>query len=272
MSEPKQPMLAEAMRAVWLFAKLEFRESWDRRLVWIPVILGLALALLPSGISMLCLGKNGFERLSKDIALQAILYPGLAFAVYLGSTIISKDFSRKTLEAVLCKPVHRMSLVLGKILAGFLLLTASQLLPAVGFLAGVHYCNPNAGWDFQVLWGALCQSLASTLLFSSCCLASTRYSPALSGVMGGFCYTLGSLSKPFLELITLQDRSNPLVFSVAIAGKSVLPRYELFDVSFCVVHRILIPDGYVAGCILYCFSWVIFLALMSQYILSKKDL
>lgn len=272
MSQEKQPMLAEAWRAVLLFAKLEFRECWERRLVWIPLFLGLVLSLLPSGISMLCLGKNGFERLSKDIALQAILYPGLAFAIYLGSTIISKDFSRKTLEAVICKPVHRMSLVLGKFLAGFVLITASQLLPAVGFLLGVRYCNPGAGWDHQVLWGGLCQSLAGMMVFSTCCFASTRYSPALSGVIGAFIYILGSLSKPFVELVTLQDRSNTLVFSMAMAGKSVLPHYELFDLSFCVIHRVLIPDGYVAGCIVYSFCWVVFLALMSQYSLSKKDL
>jgi ABC-type transport system involved in multi-copper enzyme maturation permease subunit len=272
MSDQKQPMLAEALRAVGLFVRLEIRESWERRLVWIPGFLGLVLCLLPSAISMLCLGKNGFERLSKDIALQVILYPGLAFAVYLGATIVSKDFSRKTLEAVLCKPVHRMSLVLGKFLAGYLLIAASQMLPAVGFLLGVRYCSPEAGWDLQVLWGALCQALACMLVFSTCCLASTRYSPALSGVIGSFIYILGSLSKPFVELTTLQDRSNTLVFSMAMAGKSVLPHYELFDLSFCVIHRVLIPDGYVAGCMVYSFCWMVFLGLMSQYALSKKDL
>src|SRR2546423_15698171 len=96
-----------------------FREAVRDRVLYNLVffaLLMIAAAILVGQISI------GIEQIViVSLGLSAISVIGLLIAVFIGVGLVSKEIDKRTLDALLAKPVHRWGFLLGKV--GRLLLT-----------------------------------------------------------------------------------------------------------------------------------------------------
>src|SRR6516165_12801583 len=100
------------MRKVWTVAANTFREAVRDRVLYNLVffaLLMMAAAILVGQISI------GIERdVIISLGLSAISLVGIFMAVFLGVALVSKEMDKRTLYALLAKPVHRWEFLLGK--------------------------------------------------------------------------------------------------------------------------------------------------------------
>jgi len=100
------------VNAVLAIASNAFRESVRDRVLW--VIVGFALLVIAGGLflSELAIGQHG--RVVRDFGLVVISVIGVVLAVFIGTALVHKEVDRRTIHAVLSKPVSRDAFVTGK--------------------------------------------------------------------------------------------------------------------------------------------------------------
>jgi len=125
--------------------------------------LNAALSHLPTAVRSLF--SDGADLLSPTGFLSARIYYLLLpllltiLSIGLGTSLIGKEEKQGTIELLLARPISRTRLLLGKVIAGLLILTCVSVVAALTAVATVH----PAGLDVSRRDVAL-TTLASTLL------------------------------------------------------------------------------------------------------------
>ena len=133
------------MRAIALVAGAVFRESIRDRVPYSMVVFAVLLMAASYLISQMTAGQD--VKIIKDLGLAAVSIFGLLIAVFIGIGLVSKEVERKSVYALLTKPVTRPQFILGKF-AGLLLTLAGQhRRHDRGVLrgAGLHACRGHHG-------------------------------------------------------------------------------------------------------------------------------
>src|SRR6202162_5763739 len=100
------------MRAVALIAINTFRESVRDKVLYNLVLFAILLMGASYLIGQLTAGQD--VKIIKDLGLAATSAFGLFIAVFIGIGLVSKEVERRSVYALLAKPVERYQLVLGK--------------------------------------------------------------------------------------------------------------------------------------------------------------
>src|SRR5256884_3331811 len=125
------------MRRAGVVALNTFREAVRDRVLYNLVffaLLMIAAAILVGQISI------GIEQIViGSLGLSAISVIGLLIAVFIGVGMVSKEIDKRTLYALLAKPVRRWEFLLGKFAGLVLTLTVNTAAMAAGLLLALLY-------------------------------------------------------------------------------------------------------------------------------------
>ena len=137
------------MRRVGVVALNTFREAVRDRVLYnllFFALLMIAAAILVGQISL------GIEQIViVSLGLSAISVIGLLIAVFIGVGMVSKEIDKRTLYALLAKPVRRWEFLLGKFAGLLLTLTVNTAAMAAGlFLALLYVKHPLERSDAAV--------------------------------------------------------------------------------------------------------------------------
>ena len=146
------------MHAIWVIGKNTFREIIRDRilyglLVFAVILLGLSLAI----------GQLSFTeqaRISVDFGFAAMNLSAIIIAIFVGSSLVSKEIEQRTVYTLLVRPLSRSQFLLGKVL-GLALVNVVVLMGLSVVLAGILY-SIGQPWDWDcslVVLGVLCESL-----------------------------------------------------------------------------------------------------------------
>src|SRR5215475_10460052 len=123
------------MRNVWVVATNTFREAVRDRVLYNLVFFALLMmgaAILVGQISI------GIERdVIISLGLSAISVVGILIAVFLGVALVSKEMDKRTLYALLAKPVRRWEFLLGKFCGLVMTLAVNTAAMALGLYAAL---------------------------------------------------------------------------------------------------------------------------------------
>src|SRR5580698_4188289 len=138
------------MKSVGVVALNTFREAVRDRVLYNLVffaLLMMAAAIFVGGISI------GIEEMViKSLGLSAISVIGLLMAVFIGVGLVSKEMEKRTLYALLAKPVRRWEFLLGKYAGLVMTLALNTAAMAVGlYLALWAVKHPLESSDWYVL-------------------------------------------------------------------------------------------------------------------------
>src|SRR5215510_13542452 len=106
------------MRPIALMAVNVFRESVRDKVLYNLVFFAILLIAASLLLGQLTAGQE--VKIIKDLGLAATSLFGLFIAVFIGIGLVSKEVERRSIYALLVKPISRTELVLGKY-AGLLL-------------------------------------------------------------------------------------------------------------------------------------------------------
>lgn len=182
-----------AWRRVVAIARNAFREAVRDRVLYNLVLFVL---LLTAGAIFLGELSGGQEaKIIVDLGLSAILLFGVFIAIFVGVGLVHKEIERRTIYAILSKPIGRGEFLLGKYLGLCLTLLVNVFVMGVGVSLALLYVK--RGWDPLVLsiWPAiLLIYMELAILTAVALLFSSFSSPALSALLTFFVFVAGHFS------------------------------------------------------------------------------
>jgi ABC-type transport system involved in multi-copper enzyme maturation permease subunit len=241
------------MTRVAVVAVNTFREVVRDRVLYNLVffaLLMIAAAILVGQISI------GIEQIVMvTLGLSAISVIGLLIAVFIGVGMISKEIDKRTLYAVLAKPVRRWEFLLGKFAGLVMTLTVNTAAMAAGlFLALLYVKHSLERGDSVVLVAVFFILLKLSIVVALALLFSCYTTPLLSILFTAGLYISGL----FVEAMrTYQsDTMSPVVSTFLRWLSYVLPNFENFDVMASAAHGRAIPGQWIllntVYAVLYC--------------------
>ena len=140
------------MRAIALVAGAVFRESIRDRVPYSMVVFAVLLMAASYLISQMTAGQD--VKIIKDLGLASVSVFGLLIAVFIGIGLVSKEVDRKSIYALLTKPVTRSQFVLGKFAGLMLTLLVNLAAMTVAFYAVLAYMDTTAAEGVRLTWPA----------------------------------------------------------------------------------------------------------------------
>src|SRR5258708_30970321 len=182
-----------AWRRVAAIARNAFREG-GRDPVMYNLVLVVVL-LIGGAIFLGELSAGQDAKIIADLGLSAMLLFGVFIAIFVGVGLVYKEIERRTLYAILSKPIGRGQFLLGKYLGLCLTLLVNVLIMGVGVSLALIYVR--RGWDPLALkiWPAILLIYVELMIVTGVALLfSTFSSPALSALLTFFVFIIGHFS------------------------------------------------------------------------------
>ncbi len=266
------------MGAVRTVAVNVFRESVRDRVPYNLVLFAILLISSSYLLGQLTAGQD--VKIIKDLGLAATAVFGVFIAIFIGIGLVSKEVERRSIYALLAKPISRPQFIAGKYAGLVLTLAVNVTVMSVALYAVLGYmvwtAPPlvRAGWDAPGLDPALLKALF--LIFIELMLVtaiavffSTFSSPILSAALTLGLFIAGHFNADLKNF----DRvvSSRAAARLARGAYHVLPDLSAFDVKTEVVHGLPVTAGYLASTTAYGLAYVAGLLLVATVIFSRRD-
>jgi ABC-type transport system involved in multi-copper enzyme maturation permease subunit len=233
-----QTQTFDRLMRVISIARNAFREAVRDRVLYNLVL--FVLLLIAGAIFLGELSAGQETKIIIDLGLSAMLLFGVFIAIFVGVGLVYKEIERRTLYAILSKPIGRGQFLVGKYFGLCLTLLVNVLIMGVGVSLALIYIR--RGWDPLAarIWPAiLLIYLELTIMTAVALLFSTFSSPALSALLTFFVFLIGHFSGDLKNLAnTSSSGAGRILFRVLYY---LLPNLTTYSVITPAAHGVA-PD------------------------------
>jgi Cu-processing system permease protein len=256
---------------IWAIALNTFREA-----VRIRVMYGILVLVLGANLMTLVLGELAAvdgARVTRDVGLAGISLFGSLTAIFLGVFLLYTEVQRRTIHAIVSKPIERWEFVVGKYVGMALVLSVLVAVFAIAMLGMLVIQDvPIAsaiGKAIALAWFEVLVVAAIAIFFSS---FST---PFLSGIFALALFAIGRVT-PDIEAAT-QAGSAAIRWTTKLT-LYIVPDLHLFSVSgrtldgaSVSVHGDFVSWGYVGLSGLHGLCWIAGLLALAALLFHRRD-
>jgi ABC-type transport system involved in multi-copper enzyme maturation permease subunit len=257
------------MRNIRAVAANTFREAVRDRVLYNLVFFALLMmgaAILVGQISI------GIEQdVIVSLGLSSISIVGIFIALFLGVALVSKEMDKRTLYALLAKPVKRWEFLLGKFFGLVMTLTVNTAAMALGLYAALWTVkHPLEKSDAYILIAVYLILLKLALVVALALLFSCFTSPFLAILFTAGLYAAGLFAADLrtVRAVNLDPGSLKLMRGVSY----LLPNFQNFNVMGAVVHGRGIPGAFVWQATLYAVLYIAIVLVAAAVVFSRRNL
>jgi ABC-type transport system involved in multi-copper enzyme maturation permease subunit len=241
------------MNRIGVVAWNTFREAVRDRVMYNLVFFALLMMGAAILVGQVSIGIE--EIVIVSLGLSAISVIGLLMAVFIGVGLVSKEMDKRTLYALLAKPVRRWEFLLGKFGGLLLTLSVNTAAMAAGLFAALYFVKHSLERGDAVTLVAIYFILLKLALVVALALLFSCYTTPLLAIL----FTAGLyVSGLFVnEMKSLHGETlAPAVQTLLRWLAYLLPNFENFDVMASAAHGRAIPASLIlhntAYAALYC--------------------
>ncbi len=249
-------------------ARNAFREAVRDRVLYNLVL--FVLLLIAGAIFLGELSAGQESKIIVDLGLSAMLLFGVFIAIFVGVGLVYKEIERRTLYAILSKPIGRGQFLLGKYLGLCLTLLVNVLVMGVGVSLALIYVR--RGWDPLAIkiWPAIILIYFELMIITAVALLFSSFStPALSALLTFFVFIIGHFSADLKGLATTSG-SMP-ARSLFRALYYLLPNLANFSMISVASHGVSPDASGFALAALYAIVYVSVLLAGATLIFSRRN-
>src|SRR5215831_9061272 len=236
------------MKRVGVVALNTFREAVRDRVLY--NLLFFALVMMAASIIAGQISIGIEETVIVTLGLSAISLIGLLISIFIGVGLVSKEMDKRTLYAVLAKPVRRWEFLVGKFAGLVLTLAVNVAAMGIGLFLTLMYVKPTLeSGDAAVfvavyfIWLKLALVVALALLFS--CFTT----PLLAILFTTGIYIVGLYVQELRDLP--KEVMTPGMAAFTKGLSYVLPNFENFHIMAMAAHGRHVPGAFIAQNTLY---------------------
>jgi ABC-type transport system involved in multi-copper enzyme maturation permease subunit len=257
------------MNSVLIVGRNTFREAVRDRVLYNLVFFALLMIASAMLIGQISMGIETVVMIS--LGLSAISLIGLLIAAFTGVGLVSKEIDKRTLHAVLAKPLRRWEFLLGKFAGLVVTLAVNTAAMAAGLFLALwlvkHSVTPS---DLVVLVAVYFILLKLMLVVALAMLFSCFTSPLLALLFTGGLYLAGLFVSELrsLQVTTLTPQMQKFFAVVSY----VLPNFGNYDVMGAAAHGRAVAGMLVLHNTLYTLLYCAMVLSAAAVIFSRKDL
>ena len=257
------------MRRAGIVALNTFREAVRDRVLYNLVffaLLMMAAAVLVGQISI-----DIEQTVIVSLGLSAISLIGLLIAIFLGVALVSKEMDKRTLYALLAKPVRRWEFLLGKFGGLVLTLAVNTVAMALGLLLVMLYVKHSLQRSDAVVLVAVYFILLKLALIVALALLFSCFTTPLLAIL----FTVGLY---VVGLYVQELRNMPIeVLSPAMAAFTkwlsyLLPNFENYNVMAMAAHGRAVPGVLIEQNTLYTVVYCTIVLMAAAAVFSRRNL
>jgi len=206
-----------------------------------------------------------------SLGLSAISVIGLLISVFLGVALVSKEMDKRTLYALLAKPVRRWEFLLGKFEGLVLTLAVNTAAMALGLLLAMLYVKHSLERsDATVLVAVYFILLKLALVVALALLFSCFTTPLLAILFTAGLYIVGLYVQ---ELRTLPlELLSPAMTVFTKWLSYLLPNFENFNVMAMAAHGRAVPGTLILQNTLYTVVYCTIVLVIASVVFSRRNL
>ena len=257
------------MSRVGIVALNTFREAVRDRVLYNLVFFALVMIAASILVGQISIGIE--EMVIVTLGLSAISVIGLLIAVFIGVSLVSKEMEKRTLYALLAKPVRRWEFLLGKFGGLVLTLTVNTAAMAAGlFLALSLVKQGTEHVEEPVLVAVYFILLKLALVVALALLFSCFTTPLLSILYTAGLYIAGLF---VTEMRNFQSETMSRALQTLLRWLSyLLPNFENFDVMAAAAHGRAIPGVLIAQSSAYAALYCAIVLTVAAAIFTRRNL
>jgi ABC-type transport system involved in multi-copper enzyme maturation permease subunit len=259
------------MSTILVIAQNTFRESVRDKVLY--NLLFFAVLLVGSSLIIGELSLNQEKLIIPRMGLSVMLFFGGLISIFIGTGLVYKEIDKRTIFAMLAKPIRREEFILGKFLGLGLTLFVNCLVMLVGILLSYLFLSYTIDGKFIIAWPLIPAGylifLQLLLMLAIGLLFSSFSSPALSITLSIIVYIIGSLSQDlpvFAETV-------PFVVTkyLALFLYYILPNFSNFNYITHVAQGNAIPFKDVLMITAYAAIYTVALLVATMAIFQKRN-
>jgi ABC-type transport system involved in multi-copper enzyme maturation permease subunit len=257
------------MRRAGVVALNTFREAVRDRVLYSLVFFALLMMAAAIAVGQISIGIE--QTVIVSLGLSAISVIGLLISVFIGVALVSKEMDKRTLYALLAKPVRRWEFLLGKFAGLVLTLAVNTAAMALGLLLVMIYVKHSLERSDAVVLVAVYFILLKLALIVALALLFSCFTTPLLAIL----FTVGLY---IVGLYVQELRNLPVeVMSPAMAAFTkwlsyLLPNFENFNVMALAAHGLAIPGALILQNTLYTGVYCTIVLTAAAAVFSRRDL
>jgi Cu-processing system permease protein len=256
------------LRRVATIARNAFREAVRDRVLYNLVIFVLLLT-----VGAILLGEISAEQEAKiivDLGLGAILLFGTFIAIFVGTGLVYKEIERRTLYAILAKPVGRGEFLVGKYLGLCLTLAVNVAVMGLGVSLALLYVR--RGYDPLVLqvWPAIALIYVELLIVVAVALLFSAFSsPALSALLTFAVFVIGHFSADMRTLAAATGTKAARVFFGVLFY--LLPNLSHYTQITDAGHGLMPSPAAFTAAVAYAVIYITVLLAVATFVFNRRN-
>jgi len=257
------------MRRAGIVALNTFREAVRDRVLYNLVF--FALLMMAGAVLVGQISIDIEQTVIVSLGLSAISLIGLLIAIFIGVALVSKEMDKRTLYALLAKPVRRWEFLLGKFGGLVLTLAVNTAAMALGLLLVMLYVKHSLERSDAVVLVAVYFILLKLALVVALALLFSCFTTPLLAIL----FTVGLY---VVGLYVQELRNMPVeVLSPAMAAFTkwlsyLLPNFENYNVMATAAHGRAVPGVLIQQNTLYTVVYCTIVLMAAAAVFSRRNL
>jgi ABC-type transport system involved in multi-copper enzyme maturation permease subunit len=257
------------MRRASVVALNTFREAVRDRVLYNLVFFALLMMAAAIAVGQISVGIE--QTVIVSLGLSAISVIGLLISIFIGVALVSKEMDKRTLYALLAKPVRRWEFLLGKFAGLVLTLAVNTAAMALGLLLVMIYMKHSLERSDAVVLVAVYFILLKLALIVALALLFSCFTTPLLAIL----FTVGLY---IVGLYVQELRNLPVeVMSPAMSAFTkwlsyLLPNFENFNMMAMAAHGRAVPGALILQNTLYTVVYCTIVLTAAAVVFSRRDL
>jgi ABC-type transport system involved in multi-copper enzyme maturation permease subunit len=257
------------MKRIGVVALNTFREAVRDRVLYNLVFFALLMMAAAIVVGQISIGIE--EIVIGSLGLSAISLIGLLIAVFIGVGLVSKEMDKRTLYALLAKPVRRWEFLAGKFAGLVLTLAVNTAAMAVGLFVALLYVKHSLERADGVLLVAVYFILLKlALVVALALLFSCATTPLLAILYTAGLYVAGLFVSQMRNLTG--NALSPAMAAIMRWLSYLLPNFDNFDVMAAATHGRDIPGALILQNTVYAAVYCAIVLAAAAAVFSRRDL
>lgn len=246
-----------------------FREAVRDRVLY--NLVAFALILIASALLFGEISIGIQKTILINVGLSSISIFGLLISIFLGIGLVYKEMDKRSLYALLSKPIRRHQFVIGKFLGLNFTLLVNTVFMSAGLWAALYYLTRDFEPSDQFIWVGIYFILLQLSLVTALCLFFSCFAtPVLSAIFTFLLFVIGNFSSDIRDFGVLTENAGLQALTTVLYY--ALPNFSDFNVSAWVSHGRPVAAGLILLNTAYALCYGTVLVVASVLIFSRKDL
>jgi ABC-type transport system involved in multi-copper enzyme maturation permease subunit len=259
-------MSNSSLKRIFSVARNTFREAVRDRVLYNLVLFVLLITAAAVFLGDLTAGYEA--RVIVNMGLSSALIFGAFIAIFVGVSLVSKEIEKRTVYAILSKPLGRGEFIAGKYLGLCVTLLVNVIVMGTGISLALFYVK--GGQFVPSVWCALGLIFFELMILTgTAILFSSFSSPALSALLSFFVFVIGHFSASLKEFALALGSPGAKIFFESLYY--VLPNLSNFAFITPAAHAQVPSAGFTAAAAAYALIYIVVLLSASILVFRRRN-